>query len=152
MRGRVLLVIAATASVLAASLAACGSSTSLELAGGALSSFDAGCETTHTDVDGSSDSQAPPPDVVLFDHGINGPDAFDAPLSQCTSDQDCDGWATCQHGLCCSGTLTNGVCACGETPGCDLRHTCCTPFNSSTGKPECVDDCESQCGCTSPPR
>lgn len=95
---------------------------------------------------------APAPDVVLLDHGTNG-FAIDAALPHCQSQQDCDGWATCQEGLCCAGTLVDGgVCLCGATAGCDLRHACCVPFDSDAGVPECVADCVTQCGCTQPPQ
>jgi len=94
---------------------------------------------------------APPPDVVLLDHGTNGY-AVDAALPRCVTQQDCDGWATCQEGLCCAGVLVDGgVCLCGATPGCDLRHACCVPYDSTSGQPECVADCATQCGCTQPP-
>jgi hypothetical protein len=95
---------------------------------------------------------APAPDVVLLDHGTNG-FAVDAALPHCQSQQDCEGWATCQEGLCCAGALVDGgVCLCGATAGCDLRHTCCVPFASTTGVPECVADCVTQCGCTQAPQ
>jgi hypothetical protein len=95
---------------------------------------------------------APAPDVVLLDHGTNG-FAVDAALPRCLSQQDCDGWATCQEGLCCAGVLVDGgVCLCGATPGCDLLHACCVPFGSTSGAPECVADCVTQCGCTQPPQ
>jgi hypothetical protein len=108
---------------------------------------DASCTA---DMDVAVVDVAPAPDVVLLDHGTNG--FSDASLPHCLTQEDCEGWATCQEGLCCSGVLVDGgVCLCGATPGCDLRHTCCVPYDSGTGEPECVDDCATQCGCTQPP-
>lgn len=140
----------AVAIVLASLLAACGSSTSLEL-GAHAEGLDA--STACDDASAASDAaEDVPSDAVFYDHGTNGDAALDAPLPACTSQQDCDGWATCQNGLCCSGTLVGDVCMCGDSPGCDLRHTCCVPFDSTTGKPECVADCASRCGCGAPPK
>jgi hypothetical protein len=79
----------------------------------------------------ASTGDAPPPDGALIDHGTNGPDV-DAALPRCTSNADCDGWATCQSGVCCSGTLVGTVCTCGRGGGCDLRSACCVPFSSTT--------------------
>jgi hypothetical protein len=122
----------------------CGATSALDQA--ELAPLDASCDS---DAHGGSEAQAPS-DASILDHGTNG--YSDAALPHCTTQADCDGWATCQQGLCCSGVLVDGgVCLCGDVPGCDLRHACCTPFTSTTNTPECVSDCQSQCGCTLPP-
>lgn len=124
----------------------CGAATALD---GTASALDAACGDDAT----QAADAGPGADVVLLDHGTNGfTDAPAAALPACVTQSDCDGWATCQQGLCCAGTLVDGgVCLCGESPGCDLRHTCCVPFTSTTQIPECVSDCVSQCGCSQPP-
>lgn len=140
---------ALTALVVCASVG-CGAGSSLEILDPNVPT-DAGCDP---DGDGSAahgdaiagDAHAMP-DALLFDHGTNGPNA-DAALPRCMSNEDCDGWATCQSGLCCSGVMVGTTCTCGEGAGCDLRSACCVPFSSATRKLECVADCEATCGCT----
>lgn len=139
MRDRPLLLLAALA------CAHCGASSNLDQA--EMAPPDASCDAPHAVVEAGTEEI--PPDVALLDHGTNG--YSDAALPKCLTQADCDGWATCQQGLCCSGVLVDGgVCLCGATPGCDLRHACCVPFTSTTNTPECVSDCRSQCGCTAP--
>jgi hypothetical protein len=129
-------------------VAACGSSTGLDIL--PYEAIDASCAPDAAmDVADAPVDQAPPTDAIILDMGFNGR-ASDAALSQCTTDQDCDGWATCQEGLCCSGTITGDICLCGQGAGCDLRHACCVPFASTSGEAECVEDCESACGCSNP--
>lgn len=139
----------ALACALVALASGCGFRSSLETDEPA-SIADGGCDP---DGEGgahdASTGDAPPPDGALIDHGTNGPDV-DAALPRCTSNADCDGWATCQSGVCCSGTLVGTVCTCGRGGGCDLRSACCVPFSSTTRELECVSDCEATCGCTSP--
>jgi hypothetical protein len=142
------LVVASIAIATAALFAACGSSGELYITPYELADASCGPDASPDVVDAVAD-QTPPTDAIILDMGFNGR-ASDAALSQCTSDQDCDGWATCQEGLCCSGTISGDVCLCGDGPGCDFRHACCVPFASTTGAAECVDDCESACGCSNP--
>ncbi len=132
----------------AALFAACGSSTELDIL--PYEAIDASCATdAGVDVVDAPVDQAPPTDAIILDMGFNGR-ASDAALSQCTTDQDCDGWATCQEGLCCSGTISGDICLCGAGAGCDLRHACCVPFASTSGEVECVEDRETVCGGANP--
>jgi hypothetical protein len=141
-------VVCSLAFVVAGAFGACGSSTELEIT--PYEAADASCATDAApDVVDAPADEAAPTDAIILDMGFNGR-ASDAALSRCTTDQDCDGWATCQEGLCCSGTISGDICLCGEGAGCDLRHACCVPFASTTGEAECVDDCETACGCGSP--
>jgi hypothetical protein len=146
MKARALFVVAVVGASLVA-FAGCGAGSSLDF-GSNDQLFDANC-----DPDGEAGAMndgamtdGPPIDAVFLDHGTNGANP-DAALSRCASNEDCDGWATCQSGLCCSGLLVGTVCMCGDGPGCDLRSACCVPFTSTTMKNECVTDCEATCGC-----
>lgn len=126
---------------------ACGAVSALDQTPPSMA--DASCDLL--DARASAEDDGPTqPDVVMLDQGTNG--YSDAALPRCTTQADCNGWATCQQGLCCAGVLVDGgVCLCGDTPGCDLRHACCVPDGSATGTLECVSDCVSQCGCTQSP-
>ena len=146
MRADVASTVAKIAALVALACAGCGGETQLDET---PSPLDASC-AVDAPVETSSQDTAPAADVVLLDHGTNGY-AIDAALPLCRSQEDCDGWATCQDGLCCAGVVVDGgVCLCGDHPGCDLRHACCVPYGSGTGALECVDDCVNQCGCTQP--
>lgn len=61
-------------------------------------------------------------------------------LPPCKSFDDCDGYAVCQEGFCCNGSMISGECVCGNGAGCDLLHVCCVPIGGqSNGVKECVD-------------
>ncbi len=126
----------------------CGAGSSLEQLDPIVSS-DASCDPDGDGAaaHGDAGDAMIMPDALFLDHGTNGTD-LDASLPRCVSNEDCDGWATCQSGLCCSGVLAGTVCTCGDGAGCDLRSACCVPFASTSRKLECVSDCESTCGCT----
>jgi hypothetical protein len=73
--------------------------------------------------DASSDASDARPDVGAADSAADASN-----LPRCFDGNRCDGFASCQSGLCCSGTLADGACMCGGGPGCDLLHACC-PFD-----------------------
>jgi hypothetical protein len=142
------LVVASVAFAVGALFAACGSSGELYVTPYALADASCAPDAAPDVVDAMPDI-APPTDAIILDMGFNGR-ASDAALSQCTTDQDCDGWATCQEGLCCSGTISGDICLCGQGAGCDLRHACCVPYASTSGEAECVEDWETVCGGANP--
>lgn len=89
------------------------------------------------------------PDNIPIDGGdavddasnaTDGGDASASSLPLCKSFGDCSGYATCQEGFCCNGTMISGKCVCGTGEGCDLLHVCCVPVGSGpNGVAECVE-------------
>lgn len=67
-------------------------------------------------------------------NGVGGPQ-----LKWCESSEECPNpTATCQSGYCCTGTLNDNVCMCGDEPGCNLTQVCCRPLGAPAGVVSCV--------------
>jgi hypothetical protein len=122
----VLAMLALAASRCGGSVISPGSSESTSGGGGPGSGGrDAGADAdADMDADASLDADA------SMDADASGPD-----LPTCVAQSDCLGHAICQKGYCCTGTYSGGKCTCGDGPGCDLMHACCTPLGSPNGTP-----------------